>query len=61
MIKITNQLIRLTHNNKYTFIPPSQYDIKSKTNPVINVTLGTDKADFCIIQFRVKYIKLFYF
>ena len=58
MINIATKFIRLTHNNKFTFIPPSCYEIQSKVNPVINVTLGTDKADFCNIQFRVIYFIL---
>lgn len=53
MIKFANRCVRLTHNNKFTFIPASCYKIESKPNPVINVTLGTDQADFCNIQFRV--------
>ena len=56
MIKIVSHCLRFTHKNKYTFVPPSCYDIQSKPNPVINVTLGTDQADFCNIQFRVNLI-----
>ncbi len=55
MIKIANYCLRLTHINKFTFIPPSCYDIESKPNPVINVTLGNDQSDFCNVQFRVRY------
>jgi hypothetical protein len=53
MIKIATQSFRLLHINKFNFIPPSCSNIESKPNPVINVTLGTDQADFCNIQFRV--------
>lgn len=53
MINIANKFIRLTQKNVYTFIPPSCYDVQSKINPVINVTLGTDKSDLCNIQFRL--------
>lgn len=55
MLKFASQCIRLTQKNKYTFIPPSCYNIESKPNPVINVVLGNDQADFCNIQFRVKF------
>lgn len=54
MIKIVSQSLRLTHQTKYNFIPPSCYKIESKPNPVINVVLGTDQADVCTLQFRVK-------
>lgn len=53
MIKIVSRSLRLTHQNNYSFIPPSCYRIESKPNPVINVTLGTDQNDVCNIQFRV--------
>ena len=53
MLKIATQCMRLTHKNKFTFVPPSCYNIESKPNPVINVVLGTDQTDFCTIQFRV--------
>lgn len=53
MLKIATQCMRLTQKNKFTFVPPSCYNIESKPNPVINVVLGTDQADFCTIQFRV--------
>jgi hypothetical protein len=53
MIKIATHSVRLLHQNKFNFIPPSCYNVESKPNPVINVTLGTDQADFCNIQFRV--------
>jgi hypothetical protein len=54
MIKIGSKSLRLTHQNKFTFIPASCYKIETKPNPVINVTLGTDQSDICNIQFRVK-------
>ena len=53
MIKIATRSLRITHQNKYSFIPPSCYRIETKPNPVINVILGTDQADYCNIQFRV--------
>lgn len=53
MIKIATKYMRLTHANKFTFIPPSCYNISSKPNPVINVTLGNDQFDLCVVQFRV--------
>lgn len=56
MIKLTTQCLRLTHKNKFSYIPPSCYKVESKANPVINVVLGNDQADFCNIQFRVKFI-----
>jgi hypothetical protein len=53
MINIAKRFSRLTHSNIYTFIPPSSYDIQTKINPIINVTLGTDRSDLCNIQFRL--------
>lgn len=55
MLKTTSRILSLTHCPKFTYIPPSCYDIKSKVNPIINVTLGNDNSDFCNIQFRVIY------
>lgn len=53
MISIASRFVRLTQKNIYSFIPPSCYDVQSKTNPIINVTLGTDRSDVCNIQFRL--------
>ena len=41
---------------RYTFIPPSCYDIDAKPNPVVSVTLGTEEASYCDLHFRVAFI-----
>lgn len=41
MMNNYSKLVRLTQKNRYSFIPPSCYDIQHKINPIINVTLGT--------------------
>lgn len=44
MINIAKKCLRLTHTNKYSFVPGSCYKVESKINPVISVTFGTDKT-----------------
>ncbi len=43
MRKIINSCVRLTKSNKYTFIPPSQYDLKHKPNSIISITFANDR------------------
>jgi hypothetical protein len=53
MIKFARSTPSLIRNLKYTFIPPSCYDIQTKPNPVVCVTLGNDSGAFCDLHFRV--------
>ena len=56
MLKFTRFTSSLTRSVKYTFIPPSCYDLQVKPNPVVCVTLGNDNGAFCDLHFRVTYL-----
>ncbi len=53
MIKFARCTPSFLRSIKYTFIPPSTYDILAKPNPVVCVTLGNDKGAVCDLHFRV--------
>lgn len=53
MIKFLTKRTPITFNCRYTFLPPSCYNIEAKPNPVISVTLGNSKAAVCDLHFRV--------
>ena len=53
MIKFLTKKTPITFNCKYTYLPPSCYDISTKPNPVVSVTLGNSKVTVCDLQFRV--------
>lgn len=42
MITAARPAASLLHLLKYTFIPPSCYDINAKANPVVSITIGND-------------------
>ncbi len=53
MLKFTRFSSSLTRTVRYTFIPPSCYDLQVKPNPVVCVTLGNDQGAVCDLHFRV--------
>lgn len=53
MIKFTRFVNPLIRVPKYTFIPPSCYDIEAKPNPVVSVTIGTNEGAYCDLHFTV--------
>lgn len=53
MIKFTKFAPSLIQSLRYSFIPPSCYDIEAKPNPIVCVTLGNDDGAFCDLHFRV--------
>lgn len=56
MIKFSKLVPSLVHASRYTFIPPSCYDIQAKPNPIVCVTLGNNDGAFCDLHFRVSEI-----
>ncbi len=44
MLNIAKKCLRLTHANKYSFVPVSCYKMESKVNPIVTVTFGTDQV-----------------
>lgn len=55
MLKFIRYSTPILHSQKYTFIPPSCYDINTKPNPVVSITLGNDEGSYCNLDFRVYY------
>lgn len=53
MIKLLGKGTSLMKNIKYSFIPPSNYDILAKPNSIVCVTLGNNEGAFCDVHFRV--------
>ena len=53
MIGATRSAVLLLRTLKYTFIPPSCYEVEAKPNPVVAVTIGNDEAAYCDLHFRV--------
>lgn len=53
MLAATRGSVPLLRTLKYTFIPPSCYEIDAKPNPVVSVTIGNDEAAYCDLHFRV--------
>lgn len=53
MIAATRNAVPLVRSIKYSFIPPSCYEIDAKPNPVVSVTIGNDEAAYCDLHFRV--------
>ena len=53
MIKFLTKANPMIFNSKFTFIPPSCYDLETKPNPVISVTMANGKATSVDLQFRV--------
>ena len=54
MLAATRNAVPLVRTIKYSFIPPSCYEIDAKPNPVVSVTIGNDEAVYCDLHFRVE-------
>lgn len=53
MHKFIRYSTTILHSQKYTFIPPSCYDISTKPNPIVSISLGSDEGSYCHLNLRV--------
>jgi len=54
MRKLIGRKSGLLLRQKYNYIPVSNYEIQKKTNPVIEVSIGSEGRKLFDLQFRVK-------
>ena len=53
MRKIASSKTSLLLGLRYLYTPVSNYEIQNKVNPIVAVTLGTDKEKLLDLHFRV--------